>query len=181
MLERKIHPFFYIFLYFSRRSRNQGPIAIAQSSTFGFWCLHHQLRSLGLSNNIQRRNRNIFQRRQSHFSRFFPVRNMPFPGRKFSILVHPKQILVVSKSAKQKEKKIPPSFSHFTIFLLFFSIFPFFPFPSIFPVGTPTCYATDYIAPCGYQQHCSLSVLWLHTTTCNTVQDQGSLLKPSPQ
>ena len=78
---------------------------------------------------------------------------MLFPGRKFPILVDPKQISVIFKSEKQKKKKkkkkkkgpqiflelfllpFPILNLPFTIFLLFFSIFtpfPFFPSP-IFP------------------------------------------------
>ena len=91
--------------------------------------------------------RNIFQRGQSHFARFFPGVKYAFSQWKFSILVHPKQTSLISKSEKQKEKKeVLCSFSHFfpsifhfppstlAIFLLFFSLFPFF-FASIFPIG----------------------------------------------
>ena len=95
----------------------------------------------------QGRNRHIFLRGQSHFSWFFSRREMLFPGRKFPILVDPKQISVVFKSEKQKKRSspifitfptcisnFPPSLLQFTFFSSKFStLFPFF-LDSFFPI-----------------------------------------------
>ena len=50
-------------------------------------------------------NRKVFLRGQSHFSWFFSRREMLFSRKKISILVDPKQILVILKSDKKKKKK----------------------------------------------------------------------------
>ena len=91
--------------------------------------------------------RNIFQAGQSHSSRLFPSGVKRFFPVEISILVHPKQISVVSKCEKKKERKkkspllgfilfypsitnFPPSISQF---FLLFCPFPFFPCLCTFP------------------------------------------------
>ena len=64
---------------------------------------------------------------------------MLFPGRKFPILVDPKQISVIFKSDKQKKKKkkVFTSFLYFPIFHLpFYNIFLLFNFTP-FPISLP--------------------------------------------
>ena len=58
---------------------------------------------------------------------------MFFPGRKVSVLVYPKQILVVLKSEKQKKKKSP--LLVFYRFHLLLNFHPFFLFPCLFFPG----------------------------------------------
>ena len=98
-------------------------------------------------------------------TKFYSKRALPLKipcRKKMSILVHPKQILVVLKSEKQKKKRVLSSFCNFstfhfqlstfpfTIFLFFFSIFTPFPFflvrslwGALCPLF-PACYATVY-------------------------------------
>ena len=81
------------------------------------WCSWH-----GGKGGRQGCNRNIFQRGQSHFSWFFPRREMLFPGRKFPSWL--------------KKKKVLSSFCNLSSFHFQFSTFPFslfLPFCSIFP------------------------------------------------
>ena len=100
---------------------------------------------------IQGHNTKFFLRGQSHFSRYFPGREILFPGRIFWFLVDPKNFSSFEKWKAKKKKKVPFSFCHFatfssfnfqfstfpfTIFLVFFSISPFslFFLCSFFPV-----------------------------------------------
>ena len=93
------------------------------------------------SNNIirlSRFSRGVTGKFVSFFLIFFPEWNA-FSRKKITILVHPKQILVVLKSEKQKKKKkkkkkVPPFLLQFSFFTSQSSPLPFFPC-LFFPVG----------------------------------------------